>query len=117
MPRLITMRRPDIRSAISSSDNRVPYSAKVRIGRSCRTAPRRRCAGRRGGLLDGDHRVHQRAALAAVGLGMVMPISPAAHQLGDVEREARLVRALERVLSQMRLRELRTRRRTASALR
>ena len=60
----------------------------------------------RRGLLDGDHRVHQRAALAAVGFGNGdAHQSLLAHQLGDVERESRFVGTLERVLLELRLRE------------
>ncbi len=48
----------------------------------------------RGGLLDGDDRVHQRAALAAVGLrDGDAEQALLAHQLGDIERKARIVRA------------------------
>ena len=60
----------------------------------------------RGDLLDGDHRVHQRAALAAVGLRDGDAHQPLrAHQLRDVEREARIVRALERIRCEMGERE------------
>ncbi len=52
-----------------------------------------------GDLLDRDHRVHQRAALAAVSLGerdseQTLP----AHQSGDVEGKPRIVGACKRVL-------------------
>ncbi len=58
-------------------------------------------------LLDRDHRVHQRAADAAVLLRDGDAHEPLlAHQLRDVEGEPRLVRALERAFGEMRLREL-----------
>ncbi len=70
-------------------------------------------------LLDGDHGVHQRAALAAVRLRDGDAHQPLrAHQLGDVEGKARIVRALERAFFQMGQREAADRiRQTVSALR
>src|SRR5262249_38697218 len=54
------------------------------------------------GLLDGDDGVHERAALAAIGLANGDAHQPLlAHQLRHVERKARVVRALERILLQM----------------
>src|SRR5256886_357901 len=59
-----------------------------------------------GDLLDGDHRVRQRAALPAVGLGKGDAHQPLrAHEFGDVERIAWIVRAPERVLFEMGERE------------
>ena len=111
MPRLITMRPGEqVGQPALSSAAGVPYSAKVRIGPklpNCTTSALRGQTAR--DLLDGDHRVHQRAAQAAVGLRDGDAHQPLlAHQLGDVERKARIVRALERVLRQMRQRERRT---------
>src|SRR5262249_7213167 len=57
-------------------------------------------------LLDGDHRVHQRAALPAVGFRKGDAHQPLrAYQFRDVERIARIMRALERVLFEMGERE------------
>src|SRR5262249_305086 len=59
-----------------------------------------------GDLLDGDHRVHERAALAAVGFGQAdAPETGGTHQFRDVERIARVVRALERIFFEVRERE------------
>src|SRR5215831_889620 len=59
-----------------------------------------------GDLLDGDDRVHERAALAAIGLGKADAHETVrAHQLRDVERIARVVRALERIFFEVRERE------------
>src|SRR5262249_46073704 len=55
----------------------------------------------RGDLLDGDHRVHQRAALAPVGLGKADAHQPLrAHELRDIDRIARIVRPLKGSLLQ-----------------
>src|SRR5262249_46073144 len=59
-----------------------------------------------GDLLDGDHRVHERAALAAIGLGQANAHETVrAHQFRDVKRIARVVRTLEHILFEMRERE------------
>src|SRR5262249_47630921 len=59
-----------------------------------------------GDLLDGDDRVHERAALAAIGLGKANAHETVrAHQFRDVERIARVVRALERILFEVSERE------------
>src|SRR5262249_58547875 len=59
-----------------------------------------------GDLLNGDHRVHERAALAAIGLGKANAHETVrAHQFRDVERIARVVGALERILFEVRERE------------
>ena len=85
----------------------VAYSAKVRIGPklpNCTTSALRGHTER--DLLDGDHRVHQRAALAAIGFRQRDAHEALrGHQLRHVEREMRVVRALERILLQMRKRE------------
>src|SRR5262249_838419 len=55
-----------------------------------------------GDLLDGDDGVHERAALAAIGLANGDAHQPLlAHQLRHVERKARVGRALERIRLQM----------------
>ena len=56
----------------------------------------------RGDLLDGDHRIHQRAALPAVVLRQRDAHQALlGHELRHVVREARIVRALERAGGEM----------------
>src|SRR4029434_1554808 len=118
MPRLITMRPCSRSGSHRAFCCDVAYSAKVRIGPklpNCTTSALRghtdatpsgapRAHG--GDLLDGDHRVHQGAALPAIGLGKADAHEPLrAHEFRDVERIARIVRALERLLFEMGERE------------
>ena len=120
MPRLITM-RPDEkiaepalllrrRAVFGKGADRAEIAELHHVGAA---------RALRGDLLDGDHRIHQRAALSAVLLRQRDAHEALlGHQLRHVEREARLVRALERAARQVaRARTAAPARRRVSALR